>query len=213
MLHGVEDGGAGRIVEGLCEAGVNNVVFVLEGIDRVDDEAAGVLLDVLEPKRRRTFKDAYLDVPFDLSGALWIVTATDPGGIPAPVRNSLAVIELSGYSTEEKLDIAQRYLLTRPFAERSPASWLSPEPSESEVEPEACAKGPAVVSDVSVSSLWELESSPPASPPPAAVGENWRMAACTGAVGFEPEAITAFRSAFAVLNGPGILQRISGTGH
>ena len=77
LIHGVEGGGAGRIVEGLCAAGVNNVVFVLEGIDRVDAEAADVLLDVLEPKRRRAFKDAYLDVPFDLSDALWIVTATD----------------------------------------------------------------------------------------------------------------------------------------
>ena len=189
LLHGVEDGRAGRIVEGLCAAGVNNPVFVLEGIDRVDEEAAGVLLDVLEPRRRRAFKDTYLAVPFDLTDALWIVTATDPGKIPAPVRKWLAVIELSGYSTEEKVDIARRYLLTRPFAERSPSSWLSPEPSESEVEPEACAKGPAVVSDVLVSSLWELESSPPASPPPPAVGEDWRMAACTGAVGFEPEAI------------------------
>ena len=189
LLHGVEDGRAGRIVEGLCEAGVTNPVFVLEGIDRVDDEAAGVLLDVLEPRRRRAFKDAYLDVPFDLSDALWIVTATDPGKIPAPVRKWLAVIELPGYSTEEKLDIAQRYLLTRPFAERSPASWLSPEPSAAAVEPEASGKGPAVVSDVSVSSLWELESLPPESLPPAAAGEDWRLAACTGAVCFEPAAI------------------------
>ena len=189
LLHGIEDGRAGRIVEGLCAAGVNNPVFVLEGIDRVDEEAAGMLLDVLEPKRRRAFKDAYLDVPFDLTDALWIVTATDAGGIPAPVRKWLAVIELPGYSTEEKLDIAQRHLLTRPFAERSPSSWLSPEPEAAAVEPEACAKGPAVVSDVSVSSLWELEASPPESLPPAAAGEDWRLAACTCAVCFEPEAI------------------------
>ena len=106
LLHGTEDGGAGRIVEGLCETGVNNLVFVLEGIDRVNAEAAGVLLDVLDPQRRRAFKDAYLGVPFDLSDALWIVTATDPGRIPAPVRQWLAVIELPGYSTEEKMDIA-----------------------------------------------------------------------------------------------------------
>ena len=188
LLHGVADDVAGRIVEGLCETGVNNLVFILEGIDRVDDEGAGVLLDVLDPQRRRAFQNAYLDVPVDLSDALWIVTATDAGKIPAPVRKWLAVIELPGYSTKEKLDIAQRYLLTRPFAERSPASWLSPEPSASEVEPAASAKGPAVVLDVLVSSLWELESSPPESLPPAG-GEDWRMAACTGAVGFEPEAI------------------------
>ena len=189
LLHGVEGRGAGRIVEGLCETGVNNPVFVLEGIDRVDDEAAGVLLDVLESQRRRAFKDAYLDVPFDLTDALWIVTATDPGRIPAPVRKWLAVIELPGYSLEEKLDIAQRYLLTRPFAGRPPSSWLSPESSSAAAEPAASPPGPAVVSDVSVSSLRELESSPPASPPPAAAGADWRLSACTGAVCFEPEAI------------------------
>ena len=189
LLHGVEGGRAGRIVEGLCETGVNNPVFVLEGIDRVDDEAAGVLLDVLEPQRRRAFKDAYLDVPFDLTDASWIVTATDPGRIPAPVRKWLAVIELPGYSLEEKLDIAQRYLLTRPFAGRPPSSWLSPESSAAAAEPAGGPSGPVVVSDVSVSSLRELESSRPASLPPAATGEDWRQAACTGAVCFEPEAI------------------------
>ena len=186
LLHGAEDGGAGRIVEGLCEAGVNNLVFILEGIDRVDDEAAGVLLDLLEPKRRRAFKDAYLDVPFDLCDVLWIVTATDPGRIPAPVRKWLAVIELSGYSTEEKLDIAQRYLLARPFDAPAPASWLSPAPAE--VAPAGRAAGPTVVADLSVSSLWDLESSPPP-PPPGVPGEDWRMAACTGDVVFEPEAV------------------------
>ena len=101
LLHGVEDGVAGRIVEGLCETGVNNLVFILEEIDRVDDEGAGVLLDVLDPQRRRAFRDAYLDVPFDLCDVLWIATATDPGRIPAPVRKWLAVIELAGYSVEE----------------------------------------------------------------------------------------------------------------
>jgi len=189
LLHGTEDGGSGRIIAGLSEAGVNNPVFILEGIDVVDAEVAGVLLDVLDPQRRRAFDDAYIDVSFDLSAALWIVTATEPDRIPAPVRQWLRVIELSGYSVEEKVDIARRHLLTRPFAERSPSSWLSPEPPESAVEPVGCAKGPAVVSDVSVSSLWELESSRPASAPPSGVGEDWRMAACTGAVGFEPEAI------------------------
>ena len=153
LLHGTEDGGSGRIIAGLSEAGVNNPVFILEGIDGVDAEVAGVLLDVLDPQRRRAFDDAYIDVSFDLSAALWIVTATEPDRIPAPVRQWLRVIELSGYSVEEKVDIARRHLLTRPFAERSPSSWLSPEPPESAVEPEGCAKGPAVVSDVSASAL------------------------------------------------------------
>ncbi|MYG26592.1 MAG: AAA domain-containing protein [Boseongicola sp. SB0677_bin_26] len=64
LLHGAtEDGGYGRIIAGLCKVGVNNPVFLLEGIDQVDAEAAGVLLDVLEPQRRRAFEDAYAEVP------------------------------------------------------------------------------------------------------------------------------------------------------
>ena len=186
LLHGVADDVAGRIVEGLWETGVNNLVFILEGIDRVDEEAAGVLLDVLDPQRRRAFEDAYLDVPFDLGDVLWIVTATDAGRIPAPVRKWLAVIELAGYSVEEKLDIARRYLLTRPFDAPAPASWLSPAPSA--VEPAVVAAGPTVVADLSVSSLWDLEASPPPSPPDIS-GEDWRLAACTGDVVFESAAI------------------------
>ncbi len=187
LLHGTEDGGHGRIIAGLCAARVNNPVFILEGIDGVDDEAAGVLLDVLDPQRRRAFEDAYVEVPFDLSDALWIVTATDAGRIPEPVRKWLAVIELLGYGTEEKLDIAQRHLLTRPFDAPAAASWLSPAASPTAVEPAAGSKGPTVVSDVSVSSLWDLEASPP--PPPGVPGEDWRMAACTGDVVFDAEAI------------------------
>ena len=152
----------------------------------MDDEAAGVLLDVLDPQRRRAFQDAYLDVPFDLCDVLWIATATDPGRIPAPVRKRLAVIELAGYSVEEKLDIAQRHLLTRPFDATAPASWLSPAPAE--VEPAVRAVGPNVVADLSVSSLWDLEASPPPSPPGIS-GEDWRMAACTGDVVFDAAAI------------------------
>ena len=191
LIHGVDGGGAGRIIEGLCEAGVNNLVFVLEAIDRVDAEAADVLLDVLEPKRRRAFEDAYIEVPFDLSNVLWIVTATDPGGIPEPVRKWLAVIELPEYSAEEKLDIAQRYLLTRPFAGREPAGWLAPEPAlpPAAREPGACSKGPAVVADRVVSSLRELEALSPASATPGVGGDDWRTAACKGGIAFEPEAI------------------------
>jgi len=189
LIHGVTDEVAGRIVEGLCEAGVNNLVFVLEGVDRVDGESAGVLLDVLDPRRRRAFKDAYLGVPFDLSDTLWIVTATEAGKIPPVVRKWLAVIELPGYSVEEKLDIAQRHLLARPFAGCLPSSWLSPAPPLAAVEPAAGPTGPAVVSELSVSSLWELEASPSAGPSPGGPAVDWRTAACSGEVGFEPEAL------------------------
>ena len=142
--------------------------------------------------RRRAFEDEYIEVPFDLSDVLWIVTATDPGGIPEPVRKWLAVIELPEYSAEEKLDIAQRYLLTRPFAGRESAGWLAPEPppaAAAAMEPGACSKGPAVVADRVVSSLRELEALSPAASPPGGRGDDWRTAACKGGIAFEPEAV------------------------
>ena len=83
LLRGSTDG-AGRIVEGLCAAGVSNPVFILEAVDRVDAEAADALLDVLDPARRTTFRDRYVDTPFDLSGAVWLVTATEPDAIAEP---------------------------------------------------------------------------------------------------------------------------------
>ncbi|MCY4025179.1 MAG: AAA family ATPase, partial [Acidobacteria bacterium] len=67
LIRGSEYGAAGRIVEGLCEAGVNNPVFILEAVDRVEPDAAGALLYLLDPARRNAFRDAYLDVAFDLS--------------------------------------------------------------------------------------------------------------------------------------------------
>ncbi len=94
---------------------MRNPVFVLEAIDRAGPDAAEALLDVLDPKRCRTFRDQYVRVPFDLSAVLWIVTATDPDAVPEAVRNRLEVIELPGYTEQEKLAIAERHLLKRPF--------------------------------------------------------------------------------------------------
>ena len=77
------------------------------------------------------FRDQYVRVPFDLSAVLWIVTATDPDAIPEAVRNRLEVIELPGYTEQEKLAIAERHLLKRPFdaSVPGPAAWLAPEPA------------------------------------------------------------------------------------
>ena len=122
LLRGVEGNATGRIVEGLREAGVNNPVFIFEAVDRVEQEAAEALLGVLDPVRRTAFRDACVDVAFDLSAVLWIVTATDPGAIPEPVRKHLAVVELPGYTEQEKLAIAERHLLTRPFDEPARAA-------------------------------------------------------------------------------------------
>ena len=73
---------------------MRNPVFILKAIDRVKPEAAYALVDVLDPVRRTAFRDEYLQVPFDLSEVLWIVTATDPDAIPEPMRTRLEVIEL-----------------------------------------------------------------------------------------------------------------------
>ena len=100
VVRGVAGRAAGRIIEGLREAGVANPVFFLEAIDQVEAEAADALLDVLEPARAAAFRDAHVDVPFDLTGVVWIVTATDPDKIPEPVRKRLEVIALPWSATE-----------------------------------------------------------------------------------------------------------------
>ena len=191
LIRGSEGGAAGRIVEGLCEAGVNNPVFILDAVDRVAADA-GVLLYLLDPARRAAFRDAYLDVAFDLSAVLWIVTAADPGAIPEPVREHLAVVELPACTEEEKLAIAQQHLLTRPFDTPAVAAeaWLppgSPAPPAL-IAPAAAPDGPAVVAEREVASARELEALAAPPPPPGGV-EAWRTAACDGEVRFETEAI------------------------
>ena len=192
LLRGVEGDAAGRIVAGLREAGVNNPVFILEAVDQVEQEAAEALLGVLDPGRRTAFRDAYVEAAFDLSAVLWIVTATDGGAIPEPVRKHLAVVELPGYTEQEKLAIAERHLLTRPFDEpaRTAAGWLAPESPAlpGTREQAAPASTPAVVVERELLSVQELERWSAGAPPPDA-GETWRTAACTGGVRFEPEAI------------------------
>ena len=135
LIRGVEGDAAGRIVEDLREAGVNNPVFILEAIDRVEQEDAEALLGVLDPGRRTAFRDAYVDVAFDLSAVLWIVTATDAGAIPEPVRKLLTVVELPGYTEQEKLAIAERHLLTRPFDARVSARMARRRGQPGQVDP------------------------------------------------------------------------------
>ena len=191
LIHGVRTGGAGRITAGLHTAGVGNPVFILEAIDRVDAEAADALLDLLDPARRKAFRDEYLDIRFDLSAVLWIVTATDVGAIPEAVRKGLDIVELPAYGEQEKLAIAERHLLRRPFDPpgQTAAGWLAPEPeTPSQAALGAAPDGPAVVADREVSSVRELEAWS-VGPPPSDTAEAWRRAACTGEVRFEPEAI------------------------
>ena len=190
-IRGLAGRTAGRIIRGLRETGVGNPVFILESVDRVEKGDADALLDLLDPARCRAFRDACLDVPFDLRGVVWIVTATDAGAIPKPVRERLEVIELPAYTEQEKLAIAQRHLLARPFDGPGPesAGRLALAPTAPPAAgPRVAPSGPAVLMDREVSSLRALEGLP-AGIPATDGADAWRTAASAGEVRFEPEAI------------------------
>lgn len=107
----------GRILEALKKAGTRNPVFLLDEVDKMGNDYKGdptsALLEVLDPAQNNTFSDHYIEVPFDLSDILWIVTANDLGGIPRPLRDRMEIITLSSYTEQEKLEIAKQYLLPR----------------------------------------------------------------------------------------------------